>query len=329
KVIFRRATVKVEANTTTANKLDYTSDLNLIEKQVFLKLLVSGKSNLYAYKDANSKSYYYELEKNEIEILEYKEYITENNQITENQNYKSQLWTNLKCSSIELSNIRDLDYKKSDMISFFIDYNTCMNDLTYTLKKEKRENTLHLSVRPGLNFSQANFDSAGNNFALIRDFEFDKETSFRLGIELEYILPFNNGKWSLIFEPTYQYYKTDKTFNSTPSSAIERNVTATVDYSSIEVPLGFRHYSYLNTNSRLFFNFSVFFDLSFKSEIEYIDSFYESDTGSNLSFGIGYSYKNKYSIEGRLHTKREILNEYATDSSEYANISVIFGCTIF
>ena len=38
-----------------------------------------------------------------------------------------------------------------------------------------------------------------------------------MGIEAEFVLPFNNNnKWSIIAEPTYQYFKADKeVFTST------------------------------------------------------------------------------------------------------------------
>lgn len=149
-----------------------------------------------------------------------------------------------------------------------------------------------------------------------------------MGVEAEYILPFNNNKWSLIFEPTYQYYKTEKTFDTNPMDEIVRIETATVDYSSIELPFGFRHYSYLNHNSRLFANFSAVIDLSIKSKIKYGDLNYDSNTGVGLAFGLGYSYKNKYSIEARLITNRDILKKYHNLSSYYNSISLIFGYNI-
>ena len=47
------------------------------------------------------------------------------------------------------------------------------------------------------------------------DLKFDSNTNVSLGIEAEFILPFNKNKWAIIFEPTYQYYKTEKTKETT------------------------------------------------------------------------------------------------------------------
>jgi len=326
--IYVRAQVDVNTNTSTGNKLRYSEKLSLSQKDVFLKVLVDGKSNLYLYQDANTRHFYYSLD-DTIELLEYVQYINGKNQIMTNENFKSQLWNNLKCDHINMATIRSLSYDEKQLIKFMTAYNTCMNELNYTYKKEQEKRKFHLSVRPGLNFNQANLDTPGSNQSILRDFDFDNELSIRFGVELEYVLPFNKNKWALIIEPTYQYYKTDKRVNNTPNSFFENLTTATIDYSSIEIPIGIRHYSYLNTNSSLFFNFSVFFDLSFNSKIEYLNATYKSDTSTNLSFGVGYRYKSKYSIEGRWHSKRELLNTFQFESSKYSNVAVIFGYTIF
>lgn len=327
--IYVREDVDLDVNSTTSNKLDYSDKLDLKIQTVFLKKLVGGKANLYVYKDANLKRFYYQMNDGLMLLLEYKEYINSDNKISKNQKYKRQLFEDLKCNSLDPNSVQRTDYNQSDFMALFENYNKCVDESTYIFIEKTRKNTLHLNIRPGVNFAKTNYDSPGNNFGIIRDFEFNQEVSFRLGLELEYILPFNNNKWAIIFEPTYQYYNTEKTFNSTPDSAVELINTATVEYSSLELPFGFRHYSYLNENSRLFFNASVILDVAFKININYGNSELEGDSVSNLAFGVGYSYKNKYSIEARLFSKREILNNYATISSDYKNISIIFGYSIF
>lgn len=327
--IYNREEVDLDVNSTKANKLDYSEKLDLKKQTVFLKLLVGGKANLYVYQDANLKRFYYQIDDGEIAILIQKEYINSDNKIVENQNYKGQLYYDLKCSSLDLSTIQNTDYVQSDLMALFEAYNSCSNKSLYIFKEKRRKNAFHLKIRPGINFANVNYDSVGDNFVIITDFEFNQEVSFRLGIELEYILPFNNNKWALIFEPTYQYYNTEKTFDISPDSPVARIETATVEYSSIEFPFGFRHYSHLNDNSRLFFNFSVIFDTSFKSNIKYLNTDYEIKSVSNFAFGAGYSYKNKYSIEARLFSKRELLNTFPATKAGYKNVSVIFGYTIF
>uniref|UniRef100_UPI00404A2F3E hypothetical protein n=1 Tax=Gelidibacter sp. TaxID=2018083 RepID=UPI00404A2F3E len=328
-VIYIKGSVRAEINATKSNKLDYSDKLDLKDEIVFLKLLVGGKLNLYMYNNSNSRLFYFQLENEPITLLEYKEYINSNEQITKNQNYKKQLWSLMQCKAIDINRVNNTDYVQSDLTSIFADFNTCDNELSYVFNKKKQGSIININIRPGINFSKTDYNSPGQDMGRYRDFDFDRELSFRLGIEFEYILPFNNNKWSLIFEPTYQYYKTEKTFDTNPRPEIVRIETATVDYSSIELPLGFRHYSYLNTNSKLFANALAVLDMSFKSDITYGTTELESDTGFSLAFGLGYNYKNKYSVEARLYTNRDILNKYATLKSDFSAISLILGYNIF
>jgi hypothetical protein len=110
---------------------------------------------------------------------------------------------------------------------------------------------------------------------------------------------------------------------------------ASVDYSSIEVPLSLRHYFFLNNSSKIFINASYIFDLSSKSSIEFnrndgsnLNSL-EIETRNNLAMGIGYKQNDKYSLEVRYQTNREILGNYSFWSSEYKTLSIIFGYSLF
>jgi hypothetical protein len=107
-----------------------------------------------------------------------------------------------------------------------------------------------------------------------------------------------------------------------------------VDYKSIEIPVGFRHYLFLKNKSKLFINASYIFDLSSNSIIEFnredgsnINSL-EIKTKNNLAFGFGYNYK-KYSLELRVQTPRNVLSNYIYWSSDYKTLSLILGYNIF
>ena len=69
----------------------------------------------------------------------------------------------------------------------------------------------------------------------------------RFGVETEFILAFNKNKWGVTIEPTYQYYKSEKK----PS-----DVEAKLNYTSVEIPIGIRHYFYLSEKSKIFINAS-------------------------------------------------------------------------
>ena len=106
---------------------------------------------------------------------------------------------------------------------------------------------------------------------------------------------------------------------------------AEVDYNIIEVPVSLRYYLFLNKNSKIFINASFIFALNSKSSIEFkradnssLNSL-EIATRNNLAFGIGYKLYDKYSLEVRYLSGREILNL----NSDYRTSSIIFGYSLF
>lgn len=155
-----------------------------------------------------------------------------------------------------------------------------------------------------------------------------------LGIEAEFILPFNKNKWGLLIEPTYHNYKNEKTYELLRPFLPTTLVTASIDYKSIELPIGIRHYFYLGDESKIFINALFTIDVLLNSKLNYtrengshlgsIDIF---KINNNFSFGAGYKYNNKYSIELRKHFKRDILRMNSLHISDYNSISLIFGYT--
>lgn len=49
----------------------------------------------------------------------------------------------------------------------------------------------------------------------------------------------------------------------------------------------------------------------------------------NLAFGVGCKYLDKYSVEARYSTGREILGDYLYWRSSFKAFSVVFGYSIF
>ena len=55
----------------------------------------------------------------------------------------------------------------------------------------------------------------------------------------------------------------------------------------------------------------------------------EIESRTNVAFGIGYKFIDKYSLEVRYLTGRDILGKYGFWNSDFKNVSVIFGYSIF
>ena len=210
-------------------------------------------------------------------------------------------------------------------------YNSCSAASTavnYNQVNEKRD-LFNLNIRPGLNFSS--FETVLSSYYNVDDevTKFNRKAAFRIGLEAEFLLPFNKNKWAIFAEPTFQYYKTEKESVAYAGQFFETKSSRTVDYKSIEIPFGVRHYFFINDRSKVFVNIAYVFDVKMKSEIKYDFQILEISSGNNVAFGAGYKYNDRFSAEFRVSTNRNLLKNYNNFTSNYQTMSLIFGYTLF
>lgn len=334
---FVRNTVDVDISSEIAGNISYKKEPEFVKQTVFLKLLVEGKTNLYSYVNGNITRFFYNKENNEIIPLVFKSYMDNENYIRENIYFKQQILNELSCSNIKKNEIEALKYLKNDLVAIFLKYNQCYgiekkdNDLVDYTKKEKRD-FFNLNLR--LHFNNASLSAQNKGLDLLIDY--GKQFNIGFGLEAEYILPFNKNKWSVVLEPSYQNYKSKQVANLTNDfSSYSFKMNSSVEYSSIGLPLSLRYYVFLNNKSKLFFNLAYMTEFQLNSKItnviEEFSSTSELDISSrdNYAFGVGYKFKNKFIIELRSHTSKNILREYGSWIGNYDKLSLIIGYSIF
>jgi hypothetical protein len=329
---FVRRNVKIDkSNINDINNLSVTRNPEFQEKQLFLKELVSGDINLYVYNEENSNIYFYQIGNGNIEQLIYKSYSDKIGYIAYNEDYKKQLEKILGCPTISSSEIQQVEYNEKQLENIFIKYYKCTNQNYVEKFKKQRKGKFNLNIRPRVNFQSLDFSNSRTN----ENYTMGSKTTFGVGLEAEFILPINKNKWSIIMEPTYQYYKTEKITddNFYSSGAF---IKTYVDYKSIELPIGIRHYMYLNDKSKLFINAQLILDYSMNSTIKFMwndNHEYRNlkiESYENYAFGVGYNYNNKYAVEARLLTDRNLFSKYYDSwTSKYSNFSLIFSYNIF
>lgn len=326
-----RSTVNIDRSSEDIDNLSTVRNPIFNEEELFLKVLVDGKPSLYQYTDGKLSRYFYEKNNSDIEQLIFKSYKIDGSKIGRNNRFRQQLLNNLKCSNFSTSKIQNLGYSKNELVNLFIDYHNCNNQEYINFEKKQKRDLFNLTFRPRLNSSSLVIQNSSPYIA--RNTDFDSKIGFGFGIEAELILPFNKNKWGIAIEPTYRSYKSQKT--TTVDNVSGGILTANVNYNSIEVPVSLRHYFFINTNSKIFINTSYLMDFSSKSSIEFTRNDGSSlsslniKTRNNIAFGIGYKHNDKYSLEIRLQTNREVLGDYTFWSSEYKTSSIIFGYSLF
>lgn len=326
-----RATVDIDKSSEQIEKLSINRNPIFKKEQLFLKVLVEGTASLFKYEEGNLTRYFYNVQNSEIKQLVFKSYKTSNNKIATNNYFRQQLLNSLKCSTISEKELGKLSYEKKSLTNFFVKYNSCNNSESINFEEKNKKDLFNLNVRPRFNSSSFKMENAISN---IRNADFGSEQSFGLGLEAELILPFNKNKWALSVEPTYQSFKGGKTI--TTSNVVNGTVNSVIEYKSIELPFTLRHYFYLNDDSKIFVNASYIIDFSLDSFIglmrvddSSIFGQLETESRPNVALGLGYKFKDKYSLEIRYLTGREILGGYTYYRSDYKTLSVIIGYTLF
>ncbi|CAM3494527.1 outer membrane beta-barrel protein [Aequorivita lipolytica] len=320
---YLKATVNIDQSNDNINDLTDVRNPEMKEETLFLKTLIEGKASLYYTENDKIKRYFYKLDDGEIEQLIYKRYLATPTKIGVNERYKQQLATTLNCSKLNESSFENLEYKVGKLVKLITNYNNCINSETVVFTKNIQKAKFNLTLRPGVTFSSLSILKSGDE-----RIDFDTNTGIRIGLEAEYVLPFNNGKWSIFIEPTYRNYKSEKEFLYVDFLTIKKTTLITAEYNSIELPLGARHYMFVNQDAAFFLNAAIIVDVAMMDSkvVSSNENGYDLDVDADvaIALGVGFRFKNRYSIEARYHTSRQLLNYDSIDSS-YNSFALIAG----
>ncbi|GLB53468.1 hypothetical protein NBRC110019_25090 [Neptunitalea chrysea] len=345
RVKYQRATVAIDTSSTILKNLNENKEPKYKTITAFLKFLVEGEANLYLYKDKYvPKSYLYNVGSAPIKLLVYKKYLDQekddnsqmikkyNDKIAENNEFRKQLYVNLKCGN-NLALIKKTDYKEKSLINFFNAYNRCKSGNRVTSnKKKKKGKSVNLNVKLGAQSSSLSFSNPSYGI------DFDSEIAPRVGVEGEFVLPFHRNKVALTAELMYNSYKSTTTNTKNISFVSGGLLNADIDYKSLEVPLGARYYLYLdkrgNSKSKVFIDAAVSFDFQFGSSFVLKRSngevYEELDIKPSLSYTVGTGFKyDKYTVSVRYLFDRNLFVDYAGVGSNYNSLTLMVGYTVF
>lgn len=312
---FVRFDVNIDKSLSQTNRMSTSREPEWKQETLFLKVLVSGKATLYQYEDNNLIKYFVSTDAHtNAEQLLFKEYKI-HSAIHENNMYRQQLYNIMK-DKIQQDRFEKIDYNKNDLVKLFVDYNESAGDKMQNLAEKQNKGSVHLKITPGAAVASL---STKNSTYSRADFDFDKKVVFRIGMELEYVLPFNNEKWSLFVDPYFQAYKNKATNETQDWEA---------DYKSLNIPIGARHYMYLNQDSKLFINGAVIFALDLgSSSIRFNEYSYDISRTTTGMVGAGFSWK-KYSAEARYVFNHGLLpvNNW---TANYSSVGLVLGYSLF
>ncbi len=306
---YRRHTVNIDRSTDLVERLDGNRNPVFARETLFLRLLIDGKATLYQYEDGNLLRFFYSVEQSPVQQLVYKRYLVgeSGGQAGQNDLYKQQILNELKCASITKSDIERISYLRDDLMKLFQKFNECHGESVATNEVVKQPGKVNLRIRPGLTYNSFKYSSS------VQNVDFGSSASFRIGFEIETVLPSNKGLWAIVVEPAYQSYSS-------------KSGSVTIDYKSIDMGIIVRRYLPVAGENKLYASLGLVYGLPLSADtaIKYPAFTLKVSSGINVTLGVGY-IMNRFSAEINYAFKRGIMGDYSLYTSNYSGPAFILG----
>jgi hypothetical protein len=317
---------------------DYTSRI----ETTFLKVLVEGEANLYKYENETQFKYFYAKNPDSIKPLIYYQY-KDGERLRTNDSFKKELFDNLNCESLTIHDFLKLKYQVKPLLNIFEQYNNCKNVAFIEYKANDTKGKLNLTPKIGyqFNFLKADFESDAFQY----DYDYSKtKGSLTLGIEIEYLLPYNKNKYSIFIDPEYSSIKNSENYIDFKGYNNEFSIenSHNLSYSSIILPIGIRYNLYQKPNQRIYFSGAYAFNFVLKETYEfnqkregpyndYDRTFkFALNPKGNVMLGIGIRI-NKIGAEIKYIPGTELLNEkfpYQSNTIKKSTFGIALGYTL-
>lgn len=294
-------------------------------EKLFIELIADGNLKIAKYVNGDLERFYYQNESGKFVMLEFNLY-TYKGKLMTNDTYRFQLKELLKDASLPPHQFSELTYTESSILKLIkAYYEQEQFPIKYINLKEKSKveprRMISIRVRPGLRLNSLEVDKSET--PMEDDIDFGSQLGLRLGTEFE-ITPYGSEHWSILFEPTFQYFDASRTIQNTAMFA---------KHYTLELVLGARYYIWERDKSKIFANFSILYDapISSKTNLDVTRRTPKTSLESTLGFnaGLGFMINSKYSLEFNYSLPRDIVNEFFRPTSTYTGFSLIFGYTIF
>ena len=328
---FVRANVNIDVSPSHLGELTNFSSPMWKIMTVFLKILVDGKASLYMYRSRTlDNRFFYKCGSMNIEQLIYKEYL-QDNRVAVNNTFKIQLNDHVRSENCNVITEEFPDYYKKDLVKYFMCYNQCV-DPSFKVKHLKyKRDILYISFYVGVNNSSLNISNSEEDY-LSGNFKNKKNT--HVGVNIEYILPFDKNKWSLFEESEYDQF--------IYSNFLNENRATHIDYKSLNLSFGIKRYIFLTDQWKLFISGQIHAALSNKFDSHYESQFsytsgtynysskvnYEVKNVRNVAIGIGTEYKHLY-VEIRGYTNQNIMPKSEIWTTSFKTFSINIGYKLF
>ncbi|RRJ92149.1 hypothetical protein [Flavobacterium macacae] len=314
------------------NYESYSKDPIFISKVLFLNVIVEGPCNLYSHYDGNKTRFFYQVgEGTEIVQLIYKKFhLNETNVIKENNEFRNQLNTILKCDELTFNDFIKLKYVRNDIEKIVQRFNLCQGKSSKVFGEKTEKIKFKYSV-----FALAN----QSNFSVYYNYEdSEKLTKTNFGGGAEIAMVFSYGKSEVFFRGDLEQYSGSSKHIGNQNNPVNERSDFTLESTFLNFNLGYRHNFFISSKNKIFLDASMGYSTP-SGDIKY-NLRYPNGTGqyltetflfeiSNsffLNFGVGYVFNDKFGIEIRKDTNRDLLLN--SDKATFSRVSLGLKYTI-
>lgn len=304
---YLRYTVQIDSSSNMPSEYSKIESPIWGTRTLFLKVLLEGKASLYLYDDLFNKKFFFKTDSSSLEQLIFKKYSEDGVRVKANRFYKQQLWNNLRNENYTIKQMEALSYEQKDIEEYFLKYNNSTNSSKYI---NHQKNKWLLKPLLGVGFSKCALYDLG---IVNKQYDGTQKSNYLFGVQLEYILPVNKNKWSIITEYSNQ---------SSEHEANNGTDNATAIYKSSNLSIGGRYYTFINDNVSFFISGLYTFKFSKGSYLTLQNTNTGMSFNNPFSFGVGINLY-KFNIEYRLTDAKEILYKGTNWRFEKANQSFL------
>lgn len=314
--------VAIEQSSNITAQLSESKEPSFVEKTVFLSYVLEGEISLLEYVEDNRRQFYLQLGNANPQPLIYKRYSPRGAATGENKSFQDSLFKYLSAANLSQKEFFYLNYNRDQLKALMIKYHKRLALDFQNYDRKGNKSRFHFGLKASFRYQQM---SVLNPTIPVRPIDYTTgiESSYTIGLSLEWVIPVNNGRWSVLAEASY--YELDDRYAEIrfPGSVNEREVEYLTNFKNLEVPVLIRRYWFLSGNHRLFMNLGLLNDIPLNSTYTYPGPQDALDLSYSLSplFGMGYQYRN-ISIELRGNYYRSFLNIYRNWRGEYNSLSL-------
>ena len=223
----------------------------------------------------------------------------------------------MKSENVKNEDLKKVQYKQESLVKLFEKYYGTKENTISDLNKNQVKGGISFKVIAGASIASAKMEHLNVYNTLT---VFDSKTIPNLGLEVEYIMPFNKNKWSIFFNPMYQKFDSKNIETGFYYSGNTRN--SSIEYSYLDLNFGLRHYMFLNQKSKFFLGTGFAMALPLNSSAMFRNQELDITKSTNLFIGGGFAY-NRFSAEIRCNFKRSIIS--GDWGSNYSSLGILAG----